>query len=59
MNIDSLTIGFARRATSYKRAMLIFQDLQRLTNLSKRWNIQLLFAGKAHPKDTNGKEIIN
>jgi len=56
---DTLTIGFARRATPYKRADLIFSDLDRLLELSKQDGpVQLIFAGKAHPKDYAGKELI-
>ena len=54
---DVLTIGFARRATEYKRARLIFSDLDRLKKLGHN-KIQIIFAGKAHPKDTIGKKII-
>lgn len=55
-----LTIGFARRFTSYKRADLIFFDLERLKKLlNDRWcPIQLIFAGKAHPEDDAGKRIL-
>lgn len=56
---EMLTIGFARRATAYKRADLIFSDPRRLREISTRKGpLQLLFAGKAHPKDEPGKEII-
>ncbi len=54
---DMLTIGFARRAAEYKRAKLIFLDLDRLIRLGKN-KLQIIFAGKAHPKDQVGKEII-
>ncbi|MBN2060408.1 MAG: alpha-glucan family phosphorylase [Deltaproteobacteria bacterium] len=55
-----LTLGFARRFASYKRALLIFHDLERLKNLLKdRWRpIQIIFAGKAHPADDPGKRIL-
>lgn len=55
-----LTIGFARRFVTYKRADLIFQDVERLkTMLNTRWRpIQIIFAGKAHPADDTGKLII-
>jgi starch phosphorylase len=55
-----LTIGFARRFATYKRADLIFHDLQRLKNLlNDRWTpIQIIFAGKAHPADDPGKRIL-
>jgi glycogen phosphorylase len=56
---DVLTIGFARRATAYKRADLIFYDSARLIDIAKtRGKIQLVFAGKAHPADNSGKELI-
>jgi len=54
---DVLTIGFARRAAEYKRARLIFSDMERLKKLGRN-KIQIIFAGKAHPKDKNGKKII-
>ncbi len=55
-----LTIGFARRFATYKRADLIFHDMQRLKNLVyDRWRpIQIIFAGKAHPADDPGKRIL-
>ncbi|MFQ6604437.1 MAG: alpha-glucan family phosphorylase [Fidelibacterota bacterium] len=52
-----LTIGFARRAASYKRARLIFRDLDRLIEIGQG-QLQIVFSGKAHPNDTQGKEII-
>ncbi len=56
---EVLTIGFARRATAYKRADLILYDLNRLIEISRKiGKIQLVFAGKAHPKDQPGKELI-
>jgi len=56
---EVLTIGFARRATAYKRADLIFYDINRLVDISKKYGkIQLVFSGKAHPKDGSGKELI-
>jgi glycogen phosphorylase len=57
---DALTIGFARRFATYKRASLIFSDLPRLTRLltdSKR-PVQLVFSGKAHPADRPGQEVL-
>lgn len=55
-----LTIGFARRFATYKRATLILQDIQRLKNiLNDRWKpIQIIFAGKAHPADDEGKRLL-
>ncbi|MGH9366522.1 MAG: alpha-glucan family phosphorylase, partial [Thermoanaerobaculia bacterium] len=56
---DAFTIGFARRATAYKRADLIVSDASKLVRISKTAGpIQLLFAGKAHPRDEPGKELI-
>ncbi len=52
-----LTIGFARRAAIYKRADLIFHDLERLKRIGKN-KLQLIFAGKAHPSDDGGKDLI-
>lgn len=59
MDYGTLTIGFARRATAYKRADLVFFDTNRLVNISQNvGKIQLIFAGRAHPKDWPGKELI-
>jgi len=56
---DALTLGFARRATGYKRTDLIFRDIERLVRLANRHGpLQLLFAGKAHPRDDEGREAI-
>lgn len=53
------TLGFARRATGYKRADLLFTDLDRLKTLSRHVGpLQLVYAGKAHPRDEGGKAII-
>ena len=54
---ELITIGFARRFATYKRAILIFHDIDRLGKICKN-HIQFIFAGKAHPKDTQGKEYI-
>ncbi|MCB9738311.1 MAG: alpha-glucan family phosphorylase, partial [Deltaproteobacteria bacterium] len=54
---DVLTIGFARRAAPYKRAMLIFHDLERLLAISDG-RLQLVFAGKAHPNDVRGRQLV-
>ncbi|MDQ5857668.1 MAG: alpha-glucan family phosphorylase [Acidobacteriota bacterium] len=54
----ALTIGFARRFASYKRATLVFSDPERLKRLLDSRPIQLVFAGKAHPQDDPGKEIL-
>jgi starch phosphorylase len=58
MDIDTLTIAFARRATEYKRAAMIFSDLEKLREIQKQERIQLIFAGKAHPRDEMGKRLI-
>ncbi|MCK5851375.1 MAG: alpha-glucan family phosphorylase, partial [Kiritimatiellae bacterium] len=57
---EALTIGFARRFATYKRGNLLLRDPERLVKLltNPQRPIQLIFAGKAHPKDTEGKEII-
>ena len=56
---DALTIGFARRATQYKRAELVFSESSQLLDMARTVGpIQFIFAGKAHPKDEPGKEII-
>jgi starch phosphorylase len=55
---DRLTIGFARRAAAYKRGDLILRDPQRLVRVGKG-RLQLIFAGKAHPQDAAGKEVIH
>ena len=54
---DRLTIGFARRFATYKRANLVFHDLERLTNIGAD-KIQFVFSGKAHPRDNGGKDLI-
>ncbi|PIP20354.1 MAG: alpha-glucan phosphorylase [Candidatus Omnitrophica bacterium CG23_combo_of_CG06-09_8_20_14_all_40_11] len=55
----ALTIGFARRAATYKRADLVFSDIDRLMRIShKIGKVQFVFAGKAHPQDWPGKELI-
>ncbi|MBT9150165.1 MAG: Glycogen phosphorylase [candidate division WS2 bacterium] len=58
MDYDTFTIGFARRATAYKRANLIFTDLERLKRINKENKIQIIFSGKAHKMDDSGKSII-
>ena len=56
---QALTIGFARRATAYKRAMLAFHDVGRLVSIAREAGpLQLVFAGKAHPGDWEGKALI-
>ena len=60
LNPEALTIGFARRFAPYKRAGLLFSDPDRLLRIisDKRRPVQFIFAGKAHPRDLLGKEII-
>lgn len=57
---DILTIGFARRFATYKRATLIFRDLERITQIfnEKNMPVQIIFAGKAHPSDKEGQDLI-
>jgi len=60
LDTEILTIGFCRRATEYKRASLIFNDMDRLKKIlnNRRYPVQIIFAGKAHPNDVTGKYII-
>ena len=60
LNPNALTIGFARRFATYKRATLIFNDLERITEIlnNEERPVQLIFAGKAHPKDVEGQKLI-
>ena len=57
---DALTIGFARRFATYKRATLIFKDIERMTQIMNNTGkpVQLIFAGKAHPADKEGQDLI-
>jgi starch phosphorylase len=56
---DFLTIGFARRAAPYKRPDLVFEDVQRLKKIARDGGkFQIVFAGKAHPQDQDGKRLI-
>ena len=57
---NALTIGFARRFATYKRATLIFRDLERITQICNEKNqpVQFIFAGKAHPRDVEGQHLI-
>ena len=55
---DVLTLGYARRATAYKRPGLLFSDLERLRRACHGAPLQIVFAGKAHPRDHEGKELI-
>ena len=60
LNPDALTIGFARRFATYKRATLIFKDIERITQILNNNDrpVQLIFAGKAHPADKEGHDLI-
>jgi glycogen phosphorylase len=55
---EALIVGFARRMTGYKRPLLLFSDLDRLTEVASRYRIQVVIAGKAHPRDQAGKDAI-
>jgi starch phosphorylase len=56
---DVLTLGFARRVATYKRANLLFHDPERLANIARAaGGLQILYAGKAHPADEGGKQLI-
>ncbi len=52
------TLGFARRMTAYKRADLLFSDIDRLKLIARRWPFQIVLSGKAHPRDYGGKQLI-
>ncbi len=60
LNPDALTIGFARRFATYKRATLLFRDMDRLAHIlnDPERPVQIIFAGKAHPHDLPGKDMI-
>ena len=57
---DALTIGFARRFATYKRADLILADIEKLTSMvnDPKRPVQFIFAGKAHPRDEPGKKVL-
>ena len=57
MDCETLTFGFARRFATYKRASLLFADIERLEKIATD-RIQIIYAGKAHPKDEGGKKLI-
>jgi len=57
-NPDALIVGFARRAAPYKRSELIFRNAEVIDPLLRDGKLQLIFSGKAHPRDTIGKDII-
>jgi len=59
MNYNDFTIGFARRQTAYKRPDLLISEPERLKHIAQKFgNIQIIYAGKAHPKDDSGKDAI-
>lgn len=58
LEVDRPIIGFARRMTSYKRAGLLLSDWARLSDIHGRHPFQLILSGKAHPKDADGKRLI-
>jgi starch phosphorylase len=59
LDIDVLTLGFGRRAATYKRGDLVFENLERLRQIARDvGKIQLIFAGKAHPRDNDAKLLI-
>ena len=58
LDINLPTFGFARRMTAYKRPDLIFSDIEKLRDIAKKHPFQLIMAGKAHPSDERGKQII-
>jgi starch phosphorylase len=60
MKPDVFTMGFARRVTAYKRADLVLEDLERLQKIATAFgSLQLIYAGKAHPSDQEGKQLIH
>jgi len=60
LNSNALTIGFARRFATYKRATLLFRDLERITQIVNNYDkpVQIIIAGKAHPADKEGQDLI-
>ncbi len=59
MDKDVLTLGFARRVATYKRADMLFSDLERLRQIAREAGaLQIIYAGKAHPQDTLGQDLI-
>lgn len=59
LDLDVFTLAFARRSTAYKRPLLVLRDLERLAALAREHGpIQLLFAGKAHPRDEEGRTAV-
>src|SRR5207302_5958768 len=58
LDADKLIIGFARRATAYKRPTLLFHDEKRIAPLLESGRVQLVYSGKAHPRDFGGQELV-
>jgi starch phosphorylase len=58
LHVDTFTLGFARRAALYKRADMLFDQIERLQRIHSEFPIQLIYAGKAHPQDQGAKELI-
>jgi starch phosphorylase len=58
LDADQPVIGFARRMTEYKRPSLLFSDIERLTAIADKRPFQVVFAGMAHPRDENGRALI-
>lgn len=58
LNPKVLTVGFARRAAPYKRSDLIFRNIDKFEEMARENKIQIIFSGKAHPNDINGKDIV-
>ncbi|HVL75865.1 MAG TPA: alpha-glucan family phosphorylase, partial [Noviherbaspirillum sp.] len=56
---DAIVLAFARRMTGYKRLDLLFSDIERLRRIARERPLQIVVAGKAHPRDEHGKELIS
>jgi len=59
IEIETCVLGFARRMTGYKCPDLLFTDIERLKTISKHFPLQIIFAGKAHPSDEQGRQLIS
>lgn len=57
--LESCVLGFARRMTGYKRPDLLFTEIERLKTINKQFPLQIIFSGKAHPSDEQGKQLIS
>lgn len=58
LDAEVFTVGFARRMTAYKRPELLFSDMARLREIARKMPLQIVLAGKAHPRDQDGKRAI-